>query len=145
MAGFGTLGFGSGPLGLGTPITAEAPPDGPAGCKFINPATGDFEQDADTHQLKQMPAARQAVLLALRTLQGSSSAIPGFGVRMPRKMGDTFEAEAKSAITTALAHLTGSGRIRLDGVKVEKGLGGRARFTISFTDTSTGVKDSVGL
>lgn len=144
MSGFGVMAFGNGPLGLGTPISATAPPDGPAGSRYINSA-GDFEQDSDTRQLKQMPATRQAVFLALKTLRNSSSALPTFGIQLPRKMGDTFEAEAKSAITTALAHLTTSGRIRLDGVKVEKGLGGRARFTVSFTDTSTGTKDSVRL
>lgn len=143
MAGFGTMACGQGPFGLGTPVSAEAPPDGPAGSRFINPASGDYEIDADTRQLKQMPPTRQAVLLALKTVRGSSSALPQFGVRWPRKMGDTFEAECRSAVAAALSHLTSTNRIRIDSVSALKGIGGRAKVTVSFTDISTGLSDQV--
>jgi phage baseplate assembly protein W len=142
MAGFGTMAIGSGPFGLGTPVTATAPPDGPAGSRFINTA-GDYEQDSTTRQLKQMPPVRQAVMLALRTLQGSSSALPTFGVRLPRKMGDTFESEVRSAIAAALNHLTSANRITLDRVTAVKGIGGRAKITVSYTDIESGKRDSV--
>lgn len=144
MSGFGTISFGTGPYGLGTPVSASVPPEGAAGIRYINPATRDYEQDPDTRQLKQMPRARQQVLLALTTLRGSASTLPEFGVRLPRKMGDRFEAETLTAVKTALRHLTDTQKvIRLDRVQVEKGRGGRARITVVYTDTSTGRDDRV--
>ena len=79
--------FGTGPMGLGTPVTASLPPKGPAGSRYIHPATKDYERDPTTGQLKQMPKVRQQVLLALTTLLGSASTLDGFGIRLPRKQG----------------------------------------------------------
>jgi phage baseplate assembly protein W len=87
-----------------------------------------------------MPATRQAVLLALKTVRGSSTALSSFGVKLPRKMGETFEAECRSAVTAALSHLINTNRIRLDSVTAEKGLGGRGRITVAYTDIATGKK-----
>ncbi len=143
MSGFGTVPFGTGPAGLSVPITANAPASGPAGVRWINPASGDYEQDSVSGQLKQMPALRQQVLLALRTVYGSSTALPKFGVKAPRKMGDSFELEMRSAVRSALTHLTTPGLMRIDAIKVERGLGGRARITVSFTDNATGKADTV--
>lgn len=135
MAGFGSMAMGTGPFGLGTPATGEDPPDGPAGSRYIDPTTRDYAQDPDTKQLKQMPAARQRVLLALMTLVGSSSALPTFGVKPPKKMGDTYESQMKNAVRLALRHLTDVEQvIRVDSIVVERGLGGRSRTTVSFTD-----------
>jgi len=138
------MGAGTGPAGLGTPVTSSAPPDGPAGSRWINSATKDYEQDTATGQLKQMPKTRQQVLLAVTTLRRSASTLDWFGIRTPRKMGDRFQAEAEQAVRAALRHLTDAQKvIRLDSVKAEHGSGGRGRITVSFTDTATGLRDSV--
>jgi hypothetical protein len=136
--------FGTGPFGLGVDLTDSAPPTGAAGCRYINPATKDFEQDPDTGQLKQMPARRQQVLVALTTAFGTASSQGGFGYRAPKKMGDQYANEVLVRVRTALRHLTDQQKvIRLDGVKTEKGMGGRSRITVSFTDISTGKADEV--
>lgn len=146
MPGFGSAPAGTSGAGLGVPVEAAAPPTGPAGSRFINPATGDFEIDSDTLQQKQMPIERQQVLLALRTLYGSAAAVPGFGVRIPKKMGDRFVAEATDAVRAALVHLTDKQKvIRLDKVTAEHGRGGRGKVTVHYTITRTGKNDVVSL
>jgi hypothetical protein len=146
MAGFGTAPMGTSGAGLGVPVTAADPPTGPAGSRYINPATGDFEQDSDTLQLKQMPIERQQVLLALKTLYGSAAAAPTFGVRPPKKMGSRFQSEMTAAVRAALRHLTDEQKvIRLNAVTVTHGQGGRGLVHVDYTITRTGKQDVLTL
>jgi hypothetical protein len=133
-------------MGLGTPVSASAPAEGPAGSRYIDQATKDYAQDPGTGQLKQMPKVRQQVLLAVTTLLGSASTLNKFGIRMPRKMGDRFQAEMTNSVRAALRHLTDTQKvIRLDGVTAVHGRGGRGLTTISWTDLTTGKPDQVTL
>lgn len=145
MAGFGTMAFGTGPFGLGTPTTSTAPPDpSGAGSRYINPATRDYQQDSTTLQLAQMPGLRQRVLLAVMTLRTSSTALPTFGISIPRKVTPSFVAEVQASVRASLRQMTEVERvIRIDGITVEIGASGRQRVTISYTDTSAGVPDAV--
>ncbi len=144
--GFGLMGFGLGPFGLETPDDPPEPPTGTAGSRYINPATGDYESDDLTGQLKQMPRARQRVLLALITLRKSASTAQGFGVRLPRKMGTSFEYETRQAVILALRHLTESEEvIRIDSVTVERGQNSRALVTVSYFDIEAQQPDQVSL
>lgn len=146
MPGFGVYPSALSPFGLGTPIPATAPPTGTAGTRYLNPATGDYEQDPVTRQLAQMPTTRQRVLLAVMTLRDSMSVNRGFGVRLPRKMGTFFESEVTQAVRAALRHLTDTEQvIRIDSITVERGSGSRARIVISFTDLTTGNPDKVAV
>lgn len=139
MTGFGTLPFGTGPMGLGTPVTAGDPPSGAAGCRWINPASKDYEQDPNTLQFKQMPRVRQQVLLAVTTLKRSASTLDWLGIRFPRKQGDRFQAEAEKCVKAALRHLTDTQKvIRIDAITTQRGSGGRGRITLSWTDLTTG-------
>jgi len=138
VAGFGSIGVGTGAFGLGAPVSGEAPPNGPAGSRWINPATRDFEVDSTTKQLAQMPPVRQRVLLALITLVGSSSVLPTFGIRLPRKMGDRFEAQCRVAVTAALRQLTEVEQlIEIQRIDVVKGSGGRSLITVSYRNLET--------
>lgn len=142
MSGFGLLGFGTGPFGLGLPVSASVPPDGPAGCRYLNPSSKDYAQDSSTRQLQQMPKVRQQVLLALTTLKGSASTLREFGVRLPRKMGDRFQTEAEQSVRLALRHLTHTQKvIRIDYVLAEHGRGGRGRITVAWTNLETGKQE----
>lgn len=133
------MAFGLGPFGLGSPASASEPPEGSAGCRWLNPTTGDYEQDDDTRQFKQMPTVRHRVRMILGTKKGSSSTLPDLGVEWPSKMGDTYEAECKAAVALALQRMTDIEKVvRIDAVIVEKGAGGRSRVTVSFTDLTTG-------
>lgn len=142
MAGFGVYPSCVSPYGLGTPTPAEAPATGPAGCRYINPATGDYQQDPTTKQLAQMPATRQRVLLAVTTLINSSSVKRTFGIKLPRKMGTLFDSEMKQSVRSALRHLTDDEAvIRIDGITVERGRAGRSLTTVEWFDLETGKSD----
>lgn len=134
--------FGSGSYGLGVPGEAALPTQSPAGSRFLNPSTRDYQYDDDSGQLAQMPTLRQRVLLTVMTEYGSIPTQPTFGIRRPKKMGDTFEAEMKAAVRSALAYLTDAEKVmRIDQILVRKGAGGRSETTIVFTDMTTGVPD----
>lgn len=142
--GFGLMQFGLGPFGLETPDDPPDPVTGTAGSRFINPTTGDYEVDSVTGQLKQMPRTRQRVLLALITLRRTASTAPGFGSKLPRKMGTAFEMESRQAVLYALKHLIEVEKvIRIESLVIERGLGSRARITISYTDLETNEPDQV--
>lgn len=131
-------------MGLGTPMSANLPPDGPSGSRYINPASKDYEQDPSTRQLKQMPKVRQQVLLAVTTMLGSASTLQRFGTRLPRKMGDRLQAETDVSMRAALRHLTETQKvISIDSITAERGRGGRARITLKWTDLTTGKPDSL--
>lgn len=146
MPGYGIYPSAVSPFGLGTPLPAAAPPNGPSGTRFIDAATGDYKQDPTTKQLAQMPSTRQRVLLAVKTIQQSSTVNPKFGIRSPRKMGTFFESEQRQAVREALAHLTDTEQvIRVDAITVERGLHGRSRTIIAFVDLTTGKPDKVAV
>jgi hypothetical protein len=85
---------------------------------------------------------RQRVVLALRTLLGSSAAVPTMGVELPRKMGTTYAAEVRNAVLVALRQLVDVEKImRVDGITTVKGAGGRSLITVSYTDLTTGEAD----
>lgn len=142
MAGFGTMSFGLGAFGLGTPAEAPDVPTGEVGSRYINPISKDYEVDGVTGQLKQMPKNMQRVLLALATLRSSATAVPRFGLVLPRKMGTSFEKELELAIRLALIHLTDFEQaIQIDTIAVQRGRNSRASATIIYEDLETGEKD----
>lgn len=144
-SGFGIFSAGFGAFGLSTPDVAPEPPTGSVGTRWINPATKDYEINPATNNLKQMPDVRQKVLLAILTIQTTATTAPRFGVSLPSKMGTTFENECKNATRAALAHLTTAAdpEIRIDRIDVERGKASRAQITVSYTDLTTGEKDTV--
>jgi len=143
VSGFGAQPLGTSPFGVGTPASAVEPPNGPSGSRYINPQTGDYEVDPTTRQFKQMPPTRQRVLLAVLTRR-DSSALPGFGVRLPPRMDENFEQRVRNSINQALRHMTEVEKsLLVKDIKIERGLGGRARITISFRDLVNGTQDSV--
>ena len=142
MPGFGSAPFGSFGYGLGVPGEAALPTTSPAGSRFINSSTGDYQYNSTTGQLAQMPNLRQRVLLIALTRQGSIPTQPTFGINHPMKMGDSFEAEMKSAVRVAYQQLTDVEKVmRIDQILVRKGAGGRSETTIVYTDMTTGVPD----
>ncbi len=142
MPGFGSAPFGGSPYGLGVPGEAALPTTSPAGSRYLNPATRDYQYDSDTGQFAQMPEIRQRVLISLTTEQGSIPTQPTFGIKRPMKMGDSFESEMKAAVRLALQQLTDVEKVmRIDQIIVRKGAGGRSETTVVYTDMTTGVPD----
>lgn len=139
MIGAGIQGAGSTPAGVGAPEAAPLPPTIDGGVRYINPATGDYELDPATGQYAQMPIIRQRVMIALLTVKRSSTVLPDLGIIRPTKMGDRFQAEMEQSVREALHQLTDIEQvIEIDFVTVERGAGGRARITVSYTDLTTG-------
>ncbi len=135
--------MGTSPFGVGTPASATEPPSGPAGSRYLNPVTRDYEVDSSTGQFKQMPGTRQRVLLTVLTVRDSSG-VRGFGVKLPPRMGETFERQVENELRRALRTMTEVEKsLLINGITVERGLGGRARITIAFTDLVTGDQDRV--
>lgn len=135
--------MGTSPFGVGTPASATEPPSGPAGSRYLNPVTRDYEVDSTTGQFKQMPGTRQRVVITVLTVRDSSG-VRGFGVRLPGRMGDAFERQVENEIRRSLRYMTEVEKsLLITEIKVERGLGGRARITISFTDLVTGDQDRV--
>jgi len=139
--GFGRQACGISAAGSGEPATIQEVADPSRGTRYLNPATGDYENDGDTGQLKQMPGTRQRVLLAIKTIRGSATANPRFGKLSPTKMGAQFEAEEEAAVRSALAHLTREDApvIRIDDIRVTRIATGRSLTVLSYTDLTTGL------
>lgn len=145
MPGFIGSPFAVPPFGAGTPAEAPAPPErSPSGARFIDGATGDYARGDDGEYLR-MPATRQRVLLALTTLQDSSTVMPDEGLRMPRKIGDGFEHQARNAIKAALAPLVSEGAIHIDAIAFDRERPGRVGATVVYTDLASGAQDSVSV
>ncbi len=144
MSGLGLFSAGLGPFGIGTPDAPAAIPAPGAGSRYINPASRDYQQDASTRQLAQMPGVRQRVLLALTTLLGSSTAVRDFGTRRRSKMGTTYDAEVRADVTSALRQLVEVEKIVvLESISVQRGGGGRSLITVSYRDLTIQQSESV--
>lgn len=142
MSGFGLSPFGTSGFGLASIDEVEALQLNPIGSRFIDPATRDYVFDESTGQLGQMPPLRQRVLLTLLT-QRDSSAVPGFGVALPKKIDRAFVSTVTAMVRNALRYLTDTERVMtLDGVQVKTGAW-RAEITVSYTDLKTGIRDVV--
>lgn len=138
--------MGTAPTGFGTGDPAPLPPTGAWGSRYVNPATGDYEYDTETRQLKQMPAVRQRFLLKLTTLLSSSSVRPNDGVKLPRKLDASVQSEVDDTVRQAMRQETEVEKVaRIDSVSVERdpNNSGRAAIVVEFTDLTTGAADQL--
>lgn len=137
--------LGSTPFGLGTPVAAPVPPaDPPSFSRYINPGTRSFEIDTSTGHFKSMPALRQRALIILMTVHGSSSVLRELGVRRVDKVSPDSLARLRTNVRDALAQLTTVERVmRIDGLVVDEVSPGRVMVLLSYTDLTTGRRDSV--
>ena len=143
-SGVGTQPFGSSPYGLGTPATVNDEPAASAGSRYLNPFSKDYQIDPNTDQAAQMPPTRQRVLIAVMTVLNSATAIPGLGLRAPRKIGINYIAQTKASVRASLAHLVieDAPVIEIERIDVIKLGVGRILVTISYIDLLTGLPDT---
>lgn len=137
--------LGTGPLSLGAPLEVATIPTGTGSLsRWINPGSGDYEQDEATLQLKSMPPVRQRVVLIMRTLRGSSTVLPNLGVEKPDRMDETFERVMAQNVRDAYYQLTHVEKvIRIERVMVGRVSTGRADVLMAYTDLTTGEPDVV--
>lgn len=144
--GLGTGPMGLFPLGFGVGDPAPAPPTGNWGSRYINPSTGDYEQDPATGQLKQMPGVRQRFLIRLKTKRGSSSVQPTLGVDLPKKIDASYVRRIDNAVRVAMRQETDVEKVaRITAVipTRDPGNAGRVNVTVQFIDLTTGLPDQV--
>jgi hypothetical protein len=138
MAGLGTSPVGSTPFGFGTPATATAPPEDPPDlAQFIEPREKQNTLASDG-EYQRMPIVRHKVLLALTTTLGSSAAVPTLGMKLERKMDDSFEQRQEQNVRDALAHIPAN-EMTLNSVVVRRvAPTGRSEITVGYDDLLTG-------
>lgn len=145
MAGLGLAPVGFFPFGFGSPVSVDDPPDAPDQARFVDFLTGDYVV-GDDGELERMPITRQRVLLSLATVRGSSTALPAFGVTLPKIIGSNDDALVRQAVERALRPLIDEGSIVLNLVEVDHGNPiGRSRITVDYTDTATEENDRVNV
>lgn len=143
MSGLGLFPVGNTPFGSGTPVIAAAPPsDSPELANYLDPRTSDYVVN-DDGSYQRMPLVRHRVLMLLKTELGSAAYEPDVGLKLPKKMGTSFEQEVRGSILLALS-LIGSD-IRIDDVIVIRSPMGRADITVAYTDLTTGNSDTLTL
>lgn len=134
MAGLGTAAAGQVAAGFGDPATGSAPPAAERMSRYIDPATGEYEVDSSTGNFRRWTPVQQRVFLALKTVFGSSSVQRRWGVRLPRKVTASFNAEVEQAARDALARMTDVEKvIRILRVEVDR-VGSRSRCAVYFRD-----------
>lgn len=127
------------PFGFGVPaqgVTRERTD----GARFIDPATGDYETDGQG-VMRRMPAVRQQVLVAMRTVV--TDLTPVDGLQRPRRIDAQYQREADDSVRRALAHLVRNRVLTVEEVRVDDTRGGRAKHTIVYRDLATGETDEV--
>lgn len=143
MAGLGNspIGFST-PFGLGTPDAALPPPNiAPQGARFLDPVTKNYTVGPNGEYLR-MPVLRQRVILALGTIQGSSSVQTDAGIKLPSRIDSNYERRTQFAVRAALSFLVTSGELRIDSITVNLDRPGRTTTTVGYTDLLTGETDS---
>lgn len=130
------------PFGAGSPSTTTAPPAVPAlTALFLDPRTRDHVVMSDS-ELGRMPVVRQMFAIALMTVVGSMTSNPTFGVDLPKKIDDSFDRRARTAVLNACRHITGPKLATITNITVDTATTmGRANITVSYTDLTTGSAD----
>lgn len=131
------------PFGTGGPATGVAPPTRKVtGARFIDPVTKDYVYDEEG-AYQRMPITRQRVLLAVTTEFRSSTVLPD-GIRMPKRMGSSWEQKARIEVERILQPMIRDKSMQLLSVVAERvPPTGRSLITISFIDLASGQRDSV--
>ncbi len=131
------MGLGNTPFGIGTPVLAADPANqrDQKFSRYLNPNSGDYEIDPDTGGIAQMPAVRQRVLIIMKTIRGSSTSLPGLGIRLPPKIDETFELAVKNGIREAFSIMTDIEKsLSIDGMQIKRLSSGRIRVIFAYTD-----------
>lgn len=143
MSGLGLFSAGLTPFGSGTPVLATPPPsDLPELANYLDVRTSDYVVE-DDGSYQRMPLTRHRVLMLLKTELGSAAYLPDVGLTLPKKMGVSFEQQAKGNVLQALS-LIGAD-IRIDDVTTVRTAMGRADITVAYTDLTTGNSDTLTL
>jgi hypothetical protein len=119
--------------GLGEVNAPLVPPTPLPGAPLLT-IQGDYEFDYLTGDIKRESTGRHVVLMAIRTAQGSASADPTFGLKMPRKIGLEFANDVKASLRGSLSDSIRDGLVRLDDVPVTIKPLGVVDVRVEFTD-----------
>lgn len=126
------------PFGTGAPTNLAPPPVVPAQtATFVDPVPRDYQLTPDG-ETARMPSVRQQMLIALTTVKGSMSALPNFGVELPRKIDENVGRLVKIAVVNATKHITDPGRARIDAVTTRQVNMGLLQILVEYEDLIDG-------
>lgn len=140
--------FGSGPFGMGTPITVPEPLGKPLetregvrnGSRKVDPITRDFEFSPVTSRIVGLSNTQHLVQQCLSTEEGTA-AMQTLGNRFKQltRITGSFEKEADTAVRAALAILTDDNVISIDSIEVRRIVGRAAGvfIRVKWTDIAT--------
>lgn len=134
--GLGTSSCGLTVAGFGDATEVDAPPAPTQWVRRVDPATGDYEIDAETGNFRRMTPVRQRVLLSLATALGSSTAQQGWGIKRPRKINRSFASDLEQSARFALQPMVTDGSISIESVTVDTGFS-RSRLIVTYRDLTT--------
>lgn len=143
MIGFGLQPMGISMVGVGATVPADVPGVPGTGLRYLN-NHGELEIDPVTQDVRRMPATRNRVMLAIRTLYGTAGADRDLGVQWPPDITGPDDPRVRAAVELALAFLINAKQIEL--LDVTWGISdvqGRLWAEVSFVDLATGLADSV--
>lgn len=146
MAGLGNSEYGGAPLGIGDPADPTAVPDAKTSvCRWLDPISGDYQIATRGGQLRQSSGVLQRVLLAVKTVLGSSLCVSTLGTRFPKTQTKTFETEVAAEVRRVLRGMTDDEKVmRIDSLTVSRG-GSRFAIDLEFTNFQTGAAESVSV
>lgn len=132
------------PFGVGTPDEAQAPPtSAPDASRYLNNRTKDYETGGDG-ELRRMPSLRHRVLMIASATLGSSTVLPGLGVKLPDRIDGRYQQLANQAFRAAFKPLTDSKEMRIRFIRVTRSpVAGRVNHIIAYDDLTTGNPDTV--
>lgn len=136
--------LGSTPLGYGPfagqPLVPVGPPSLTA---YRDPAAKNFAIDPATLQQRGTSPARAVALVVMQTVAGTSLR-GGAGIRVPQKIGESFNQTIATEVHSALRQAQIRDRLlSVDAVFVKRYPLGRVTVGVRFHDLTTGRDDEV--
>jgi len=154
MVGFGTLSFGEGPYGLGTPATAPVPGGAPltdvasgeiTGSRRIHTSSRDYVFDS-YGRIEGMDDVRQLVQLAFLTDRGTS-ALPTLGhdLRKIDRITDSTRKRIQTAVEVAIEPLVQRGLVELVSVEIRRAHPSGVTLKVRWRDVGAGIEQETTL
>lgn len=149
MAGFGSLSFGGGPYGLGTPATAPVPGGLPltdvqngevTGSRRLHTSSRDYVFDS-FGRIEGMGDVRQLMQLAFLTDRGSS-ALPTLGhdLRKIDRITDSTRKRIQTAVEVAIEPLVLRGLVQLVAVEIKRVHPSGVSLKVRWRDLGAGIE-----
>lgn len=127
---------------LGAPVLPAGPPTVARGARLLD-RTGNPVIDPVTGGFVKADAVMMRVYLAVKTTLASASGDKTVGSKLPRKVGNRFEAELRTSVQLALAGMIAERTITLENVTAVQIHPGTYAPEIEYTNLLTNSRDRI--